>query len=122
MDYYQHFFVITIVLLVQYILDCLVTNIPFKKMKRHPSIIKLCICYTFNKNWLCLQDSEKMFLKAIEIKKSILDENDAEIAFSLNYLGRFYLKIKKLKESEEVLLQSSNICKLLNIKPNHKLY
>jgi len=55
-----------------------------------------------------------MFLKAIEIKRSILDEENAEIAISLSNLGCLYMKWQnKLKESELLLLKSSKICKLL---------
>ncbi|XP_025191948.1 uncharacterized protein LOC112592163 [Melanaphis sacchari] len=52
--------------------------------------------------------SEKMYLKAIEIKKSILDENNAEIALSYRDLGRLNLKrsnkLKKFMASRKIWL------------------
>lgn len=55
-----------------------------------------------------------MYLKAIEIKRSILDKDNAEIAISLGNLGCLYMRWqKKLKEGELLLLTSSKICKLL---------
>lgn len=64
-----------------------------------------------------------MYLNAIEIKRSILDEGNAKIAISLSNLGCLYVKWqKKLKEGELLLMKSSKICKFLNVELNHEFY
>jgi len=64
-----------------------------------------------------------MYLYAIEIKRSILDEGNAEIAISFSNLGCLYVKWqKKLKEGELLLMQSSKICKFLYVKLYHEFY
>lgn len=56
--------------------------------------------------------SEKMHLKAISIKESILDSNDLSIATSLNCLAILYLeKLNKYQEAEKLFLRSYWICK-----------
>lgn len=58
------------------------------------------------------QQCEKMHLKAIEIKESILGENNPDVALSLGHLASLYTyQLKKYHEAEQLYLRSKKICK-----------
>jgi len=59
-----------------------------------------------------LQLSEKMHLKAIEIKEKILGKDNPEVALSLGHLASLYAyQLKRFKEAEKLYLRSKAICK-----------
>lgn len=65
------------------------------------------------KSFIVLQISEKMHLKAIEIKESILGKDNPEVALSLGHLASLYTyQLKKFKDAELLFLRSKKICKL----------
>lgn len=67
-------------------------------------------CYTV---WYyVLQQSEKMHLKAIEIKESILGKDNPEVALSLGHLASLYtFQLGKFRAAEQLYLRSKTICK-----------
>jgi len=57
-----------------------------------------------------------MHLKAIEIKESILGNDNPEVALSLGHLASLYTyQLKKYQEAEVLYLRSKTICKLQKV-------
>lgn len=72
---------------------------------------------------IILQQSEKMHLKAIEIKESILGKDNPEVALSLGHLASLYtFQLRKFHEAEQLYLRSITICKeIFLINSNWKM-